>query len=771
MSEPERKQGFFLELMRRRVIRSAGAYVVVAWVAIQVADVVLPQFAAPAWALRALIIVFLAGFPPAMLLAWTIDVSREGIEVTPESGYSRAKGAWPKLVMVLAATAVSCTALWWMWDDYIVQPDLRPTRSEIKTLPVVAVNPPRKVTGGEDIDWLGEGVANLVRSELAESQYIVVVSDTRWKAMSAEAADPDAIVELAATIGVDYLVDGVYVETPNGIVLTTRIEDVEERIDISSSRTEGDDPADLIGKMPALGVRIKQALRVPYEESVGVFEADFASANIDAYEAYVAGLALLNDFEYQAAEDALKAALEIAPDYHIARFRLAQVYEYSGRAEQAAETLALIPENAELPERVRLYVAGARAYFAAARDMKKAIHIYQELVKAYPYEMEAGHYLAEAYWLDFQDEESIREFRRVRDAHPYDPVAWMALGERLLDFGELDEAKEVLSKYAEMRPDDEFAFALLGNLAMLQGELDAAVEQHLNAISIRPGFVVATIGLARARYLRGEYDQAVGLWQSVVEDAEQAAIFRIDSVFELAGVLRGLGRFEESLQPFAQADALIRAEGLRLPMALSEQGSTWLELGDADRAAALIGEAVETAPPPGTRYLFARAMLELRLGNLDDLADTVADIRGAEGGDDEAAQIAARAADYLSGLAALEQRDYDGAEPLLRSAVQAPRFQYAPYKAGLAALRRATGDLQGAASMAAQAATEREAGDLRLDLELDRARAMLLHAEILAEQGLLDESRELSREFLARWAHAAADRPELIRAARLASGE
>ncbi len=79
-------------------------------------------------------------------------------------------------------------------------------------------------------------------------------------------------------------------------------------------------------------------------------------------------------------------------------------------------------------------------------------------------------------------------------------------------------------------------------------------------------------------------------------------------------------------------------------------------------------------------------------------------------------------------------------------------------------LYRDTGDLERAAQLAAQASNDRDAGDLRLDLELDRARAHLLHAEILAESGADDEARAQAQRFIARWQSAAPDLPEIVRA-------
>ena len=767
MNEPNQKSNFLSELVRRRVFRSAGAYVVVAWVVIEVGSVILPAFGAPAWAMRALIVFFIVGFPPAMLLAWTIDISGKGFTRTPDSGYSRAKGNGPRLTMILVATAMSGGALWWVWDDYIIQSGQRPVRSAIKSQPIVAVNTPRKLAGPSKNDWLGDGIANLIRSELAESRHVIVVSHARWNALTAEASSDEEISVVAREIGVDYIIGGDYIEIPDGMVLTTHIEDVENATQIHSTRTSGKDASEIIAGVTELGISVKQALRIPHQENVGLYEADFANENVEAYEAYIAGLAYLIDFEYAAAEEAFGAALSISPNYLIARFRLAFVYEVTGRSELARATLDEIPIDANLSERLHLYVQGAKAYFGAERDTKKAIEVYRRLVELYPYETEAGQYLAEAYWLDFQDAAAVEEFRRLSQIHPYDATSWMALGERLLDIGELDEAKGVLNKYASMEPEDAYAFVLLGNLALLQGDFAASVGHHEHALRLKPGFVVATLGLASARYLQEDVDVAASMWQSVVDDEEIAAKFRIDAAFNLAGVLRGRGLFRESLKPIGDTMTLIREDGLWTAMALSQLGSTHLEMGNLDQAEALIDEAVNQAPTVATRYLFARGMLELRLERFEELDDTIAEIRTLAEAADDPDRSEDKAANYLAGLSALYQGDLDVAATQLQAAVDQEGYQYAIYKMGLAMLYRATGDLASASSLAATAASERDTGDLRLDLELDRARAELLYAEILAERGAYDDAREQAERFIDRWRAAAADLPDITRAKKL----
>ncbi len=72
---------FIRELRRREVFRTAGLYVGIGWLLVEVASVVLPAFDAPEWVLRAMIIVMVVGFPVALVLAWIYDFTEHGIVV------------------------------------------------------------------------------------------------------------------------------------------------------------------------------------------------------------------------------------------------------------------------------------------------------------------------------------------------------------------------------------------------------------------------------------------------------------------------------------------------------------------------------------------------------------------------------------------------------------------------------------------------------------------------------------------------------------------
>ncbi|MFS8063330.1 MAG: hypothetical protein ACMG5Z_01965, partial [Luteimonas sp.] len=68
----------FIELKRRKVFKVGIAYLVVAWLAVQVASIGFNAFDLPARALRLSILVAALGFPLALALAWVLEVTPQG---------------------------------------------------------------------------------------------------------------------------------------------------------------------------------------------------------------------------------------------------------------------------------------------------------------------------------------------------------------------------------------------------------------------------------------------------------------------------------------------------------------------------------------------------------------------------------------------------------------------------------------------------------------------------------------------------------------------
>jgi len=124
LAEPQRSGNFrrrlgsFLrELKHRRVYRVALAYVVIGSGLIQIGGTVLPIFHAAEWLQQLLIVLIAAGFPLALVLAWGFDITRSGIERTPNGPGSHATHARQVWALAGVGTAIAALALcaYWFW--------------------------------------------------------------------------------------------------------------------------------------------------------------------------------------------------------------------------------------------------------------------------------------------------------------------------------------------------------------------------------------------------------------------------------------------------------------------------------------------------------------------------------------------------------------------------------------------------------------------------------------------------------------------------------
>ncbi|MCH8136940.1 MAG: adenylyl cyclase, partial [Proteobacteria bacterium] len=72
--------GLFAELQRRNVFRAALAYLVAAWVVLQISQLVLEAIEAPTWVIKVFLLVFALGLPLTLLFSWAYEITPEGIK-------------------------------------------------------------------------------------------------------------------------------------------------------------------------------------------------------------------------------------------------------------------------------------------------------------------------------------------------------------------------------------------------------------------------------------------------------------------------------------------------------------------------------------------------------------------------------------------------------------------------------------------------------------------------------------------------------------------
>src|ERR1700758_1004395 len=106
---------FFSELKRRNVYKVAITFAVVAWLLVQAASILLPTFEAPAWVMKAFVVLLALGFALAVFISWAFEATPEGLkrteDVPPDVAAKLPSWSRRKFVTFVIAVAVIAAGL------------------------------------------------------------------------------------------------------------------------------------------------------------------------------------------------------------------------------------------------------------------------------------------------------------------------------------------------------------------------------------------------------------------------------------------------------------------------------------------------------------------------------------------------------------------------------------------------------------------------------------------------------------------------------------
>jgi adenylate cyclase len=206
---------FLKELRRRRVFRTAGLYVVAAWLLLQVANIVLPAWGIPDAAIRYLILAVLLGFPVALVFGWIFEITAEGIRRTqPVASEADLLESLPlkrsdfliltAFVAVLGLIAFDATGRVLRTTVEVAEPEHRPWLAELVENSV-AVLPFDNLSPDPEQAFFADGISEEILNRLAAFQELKVIARTSSFAFKDSGFD---IARISGLLGVEYLLQG-----------------------------------------------------------------------------------------------------------------------------------------------------------------------------------------------------------------------------------------------------------------------------------------------------------------------------------------------------------------------------------------------------------------------------------------------------------------------------------------------------------------------------------------------------------------------------------
>ena len=218
------------------------------------------------------------------------------------------------------------------------------------------------------------------------------------------------------------------------------------------------------------------------------------------------GILLIDLNKYIEAENLLRKAIELKPDYAIAHTNLGSLLIKIGKSNEAKSSLQ---KAIELNPDYAIAHANLGDALRSLNELKKAELSLQKAIELNPNYANAHANLGIVYKELGQLKSAENSLRKAISLKPDFVNAYSNLGNTLRDLGDLQEAEKLQRKAIKLQPNFAKAYSNLGGILKDQGKTQEAKKFWLKAIEIDPKLEKTSFFLAEQLYFEKQYKLAI----------------------------------------------------------------------------------------------------------------------------------------------------------------------------------------------------------------------------------------------------------------------
>jgi tetratricopeptide (TPR) repeat protein len=601
-----RFSSLFAELRRRNVLRAGAAYTVLAWLSVQVADILLETFAAPPVVMKLLVLAVVVGLPVTLILAWLYEITTSGIQrtedVIPEESITYVTGRKLDFVIIgFLTVAVSMFAI----DRFVLQESNGSSAIDNSVVSIGIL--PFNFESRQIAPFFGQLSSDVTRL-LQRSSLI--------RTASADAIDalPDnaSLIEATTQLGVRYLINGVIGKTADAIRLRVSLYD-RDADEIVWERDYED--AHLQRTTNAV------ASEILLEIHGGPVAPASEDGDPEAYEIYLRAKQLdaverMNDDTEKLYREAIAIDPRFAPalaslcNFLASRFGQKRTTADFEEAERVCHRAWTIDSRSPVVQ----YALGS--LYSESGQMKKARDAYMASLEINPGALKAQVAVAETYHEeDPEFAESL--LKRIIEQHPGSPDAYMSLQYLYFKQGRYAEAVEEMNWVLRLLPQDESVKFRLSSTMILAGQF-AEAKSLLMPLVEGDAAQLASINsnLATILFFERDYAGAAELYLGAIEKEPEDPIYYRnlgDAVWHMDGPQEAEPIFLESIR-LAKRQLAINPDDAYALSTVMIAGASVGDIETFERARQKMFD--KWATDPQTQYDFA--ISSSRLGEMTD---------------------------------------------------------------------------------------------------------------------------------------------------------
>ena len=345
-------------------------------------------------------------------------------------------------------------------------------------------------------DWIGEGIAETVTSDLKNVHGLAVIGRAQIfellknVAPGRDGGDDRLAIDIGRRLGAWWVVTGAYQRIGPRIRITAQVMEVLRATLLKTLKIDGSID-DIFELQDRIVFELSRSLDLKDDKSQADAIARDETNSVEAFEAYSRGLVNMRQATRDSIDRAIslfERATELDPKYAAAWAALGGALQFKGMFLSINEYLMRAIDVLRRAIAMQPTLAAAHSWLGLALlslgNVPQATESLEQAVALEPDNGQAHQALARALWMGL---------------------------------GRVDEAVEHLRRAIVLNPEAGYAYLQLSYLESMIGDLDAAETSARQAIELQERAVSGTQGLlivgAHARlghvyYLRGHYDRA-----------------------------------------------------------------------------------------------------------------------------------------------------------------------------------------------------------------------------------------------------------------------
>jgi TolB-like protein/Flp pilus assembly protein TadD len=608
---------FFAELKRRNVYKVAVAYAVVAWLLIQAASILFPTFEAPAWVLKAFVLIVALGFPIALVIAWAFELTPEGMKRTENVAPGEVIPQWSRQKFAAMIAGLALLAAGLLAFELFHRKSASPLPTpESATIPAksIAVLPFENLSDDKNNAYFADGIQDEILTKLATIADLKVISRTSTAKYKSK---PEDLKTVSQQLGVATVLEGTVQRSGDKVRVNVQL--IDARADTHLwARTYDRELKDVFAVESEVSQEIADALRAKLSPSEANLLATAPTRDPEAYDLFLKGEYELRQAEivltselFDRADAFYRKALERDPNFALAAARLAESrlsrhwFTAPLTAPELDEVKTLVDRALTLaPDSAESHVALGIYHYHGYRQYEQALTEFRRAIELRPNSLDALVDSAYVYRRRGEWERALSEMSKAEKLDPRDTAIPENIGATYLNLRQWPEAKRAASRSLALDPHNVLAMRVLF-LCFVNGDgdipgarrtvSDLPAGTKVNPSTVRGSVSAIVDQRTYLRVLEKDFSSALQDWEK--ESAEPAQrITRLaarTAIRVLAGQAAG-GKVESE-----EARVLLEARLHDRPddtFAMTQLSWTYLALARNSDAFRLAHQAADSMP-------------------------------------------------------------------------------------------------------------------------------------------------------------------------------